>query len=223
MARGQLKDPAEEANKDKQAKDLEDEVKTFDITGLDLSDFAPVGQEVAKSPHPFDGYPVKKIKVGTYRNPRTGKKEDLMWPQHAIVALNPKEYVHQDPSGKNVSIGDRIVTLKTHHNRMVQDFENGGQNTKIVFDRTIELKDGTTMDNCAYVPSHSCRAQLIFKLDDRAQRIMVDNRYMLADRGQNSRLRRVFEMIVNPRIANERLARAIAGESNETPDAIPET
>jgi len=220
---GQLKDPVEFKAKAKIEKDAIEEMKeAFSIDHISMDDFKPLAERVAQSAHPFDGYPTVMVKVAEYQG------KDVLMPKYSIVAMNPKEYVHQDPSGKNVSIWNQktnkeeIVTLSTYHNRLVVDYEMGGINIDVVFDRDIALGDGKVMKNCAFVKSHTARAQLMFKLDHKGERIMVDRRYVLLDVDQASRLRRVFEMIVNPKIRKERLSKAISGESDEDIANIPE-
>jgi len=117
---------------------------------------------------------------------------------------------------------EKIVNINSVHNRCVVDYENGGINIDVCFDRVIELGDGKKLERVAFVKSHSARAQIMFKLDRNGDKIQVDNRYLLLDTDQSSRLRRVFEMIVNPKIKKERLARAISGESDEDIDSIPD-
>lgn len=223
MAKQQtFRDPVEKSEKQREEKNLIDEAKKFDIANISLEDFRPIAESAARAPHPFDGYPERLIKVGDT------KKGPLMVPAYSIVALNPKEYVFQDPSGNKVSVTDqktkreKIVTLKTHHNVMFPDYENGGQNTKIVFDRTLPLANGQVLESVAFVFSHSLRAQLLFKLDQKGERIQADRRYVLYDIKQTARLRRIFEMIVNPKIANNRLAKWVSGESEEEPTEIQE-
>ena len=219
----QLKDPVEAKVKAREEKTAVQEMKeAFSIDNLSTDDFRPLGERTAVSPHPFDGYPAVMVKVAEV----AGK--EIKVPRYSIVALNPKEYVHQDPSGRAVSIWDmktnkeKIVTIPTYHNRILVDYEAGGINRDVVFDREIVFPNGQVMKNCAFVESHSMRAQLLFKLTQKGDRIQVDRRYVLLDVDQASRLRRVFEMIVNPRIRKERLSKAIAGESEEDISNIPE-
>jgi hypothetical protein len=222
-----LKDPVEAKAGEIKGKKADDEMKSFDIGNLSPDDFQPLRQRDAKSPHPFDGYAAKMVKVATAKNgPNPKAAKDIMFPHYALVALNPKEFVFKDPSGDRQSVTDRktnkerIVDIHAPHNRIVVDYENGGQNTDICFDRTLEMGEGKTMGRCAFIKSHSARAQIMFKLDLRTGAIQIDNRYILLDIGQSSRLRRVFEMIVNPKIQNERLAKAISGESDEDLDEL---
>lgn len=223
-----LKDPVEEKTGEIQDKKIDEEMKSFDISNLSLEDFKPLSQRAAASPHPFDGYPVKMVKVGEFYPEGPKKPKDLMMPSYAVMALNPKEVVFQDPSGKGQTIRDgksqneKIVNIYAPHNRCVVDYENGGTNTDVCFDRSVPLDNGQVLDRCAFVKSHSVRAQIMFKLDRTGERIQIDNRYLLLDTKQDSRLRRVFEMIVNPKVKNELLAKWISGESEDIPGEILE-
>lgn len=220
-----LKDPVAQKTQQIQEKKDDEELKTFDISNLKLDDFKPLETRAASTPHPFEGYPKKMVKVGTFG---LKKSKDLMMPAYAVVALNPKEVVPKDPSGRAQSIRDartgreRIVDIYAPHNRCVVDYDNGGINVDVCFDREIELDGGHKLERCAFVESHSARAQIMFTLDRTGDRIQVDRRYLLLDTDQSSRLRRVFEIIVNPKIKKERLAKAISGESDEDLDSIPE-
>jgi hypothetical protein len=221
-----LKDPVEKKSGEIQAKQTDDDMRTFDISGLRLEDFQALQQRAAASPHPFDGYPSQMVKVGKMKARGPKGAQDVMMPAYAIVALNPKEIVFQDPSGRGVSVRqkktgkEKIVNIGSIHNRCVVDYEAGGVNTDVCFDRTIELAEGQTLERCAFIKSHSARAQIMFRLDRTGEKIQIDNRYLLLDVKQASRLRKVFEMIVNPKIKKERLARAISGESDDDLDAI---
>lgn len=218
------KDPVENKVREKEESKQFDEMRTLDIANLSLEDFKPLDQKTAVSSHPFDGYPTKMVKVGTYMV--KGKEKDLMRPRHSVIALNPKEVVFKDPSGNKQSVTNRktgeskIVDIHAPHNRCVVDYENGGSNNDICFDRDIITDDGKVLSRCAFVLSHSARAQIMFKLDQKGERILVDRRYLLLDSGQGKRLRRVFEMIINPKIKTERLARAISGESEDDLDSF---
>ena len=224
-----LKDPVEKKAGEIKAKQDTDEMKTFDISNLSLDDFQPLQQRSASTPHPFDGYPSNMVKVGAFQKGRGANAglTDLMMPSFAVVALNPKERVVEDPSGNRQSVrmkggNEKIVNIYAPHNRCVVDYENGGQNTDICFDRTIELEGGQKLERCAFIKSHSARAQVMFSLDTRGDKIQVDTRYLLLDTKQAARLRRVFEMIVNPKIKNERLAAAISNESDDAIDDLAE-
>lgn len=185
---------------------LEDEAKTLSIDSLTLEDFQPVPVTAATQPHPFEGYPQRKIKIGTYKD--KGKDVDLIVNSTWIVALNPKEYVHQDPSGLGISINvggkETTVDYLTSHNRIVRD--ERGQSLNIVFDREIILPGGQKMTRVGLCPDHTARAQIVFTVDKKTGKINVDRRYLLADAGQVSRLRRVFEMFNYQQTKSERLA-----------------
>lgn len=177
-------------------------IKTFDIANLTMADFQAVKTTAAHTPHPFDGYPYPKGKAAF------------------IIGLNPTKYIPQDPSGENLSVvvkgKEKKITIETTHNRLMQDFDKGGINTDVVFDRKMKLADGNTL-YYALVPSHSVRAQLIFYYDAQTERIKVNPDYLLLDTAQAKRLRRLFEIIVNPKLKKEQMAAFISGERQEEP------
>jgi hypothetical protein len=203
-----LVDPVEGAQAETEKGEQDAEIKEMSIEGLRLEDFQPLPADAAKQPHPFEGYPQQKMKVGTYRE--KGKKEDtpLMINKTAIIALNPKEYVPQDPSGKNLSLivngQETFVNYVTAHNRIVRD--QNGQNITVVFDREITLADGQKLSRVAFCPDHTARAQIFFKVDKKTGKIAPDRRYLLADVEQRGRLRRVFEGYYHQQTQSERLA-----------------
>jgi len=219
-------DPVEAADKEKKEKtDLED-MKSLDIENISISDFVPIPEAAARVSHPFEGYPQEKVKIGEYME--RGKQKDNMISKTHIVALNPSIEIHQDPSGKNISVvgkkdkRERKVTIPTVHSRFVVDYESGGVNTDIVFDRELNLAGGQVMKNVAVCPSHSARAQICFYLDPKTG-IRSDKRYILLDGKQIARLKRVYELIVAPKVSPaERLSKAISGETEEEIDNIPE-
>lgn len=219
MAEDKLKDPAEKVSGKKEEQQTQDDMSSVDISELTFEDFQAAPAIVARTPHPFEGYPYKKVMID-------GREVNATF----IIALNPKEIVPQDPSGKGISITtgqgkakrEVKVDIKSSHSRLVIDYEEGGVNRACTFQGEYPLKDGRVFPNCAYVPSHSCRAQIMFKLDPREGRIMLDRRYVLPDPKQLNRLRRIFEMIVNPQLRAERLAKGITGESEESLDDMPE-
>ena len=219
MRQGKLKDPADEVVREKEERRLEDEGKVFDVTNLSFEDFKPIPPETARSSHPFEGYPLgPKIAIG-----------EGMISSTFIVGLNPKVYVHQDPSGKGISIPtkvgkakvERITDIATFHSRFVRDYEAGDVNKEFVFDRTVKLKDGSV--NCSVVDSHTARAQKCFKIEPKSGKVMVDDRYLLLDSKQRNLLRRTFNMIHMPIARIERLSKVITGESDEAMEEMDQT
>ncbi len=199
-------DPVSEGQKQAEAESQIEEMKALSIEALSLEDFQPIPITAARQPHPFEGYPMRKIKIGTYKE--KGKDVDFLVNSTHIVALNPKEYVHQDPSGKGVSImvngQEKIVDLVTSHNRIVRS--ESGQNLTVFFDRVIELADGKKLSRATICPDHTARAQIIFMVNKKTGKVEVDRRYVLADIGQTARLRRCFEMYHYQQTQSERLA-----------------
>ena len=208
-----LIDPVDTGKKEEEQQ--EDE-SALSIDSLTLDDFQPMPQSASRKPHPFEGYPQRKIKIGSYRE--KNKDVDLMVSATHILALNPKEYVFQDPSGLNQTVGkpgqEKVVDIRTTHSRTVRD--ERGQNTVVVFDRPIKLGDGRVLERCAICPDHTARAQICFTVNKKTGNIEVDRRYLLADPGQTSRLRRLFEMFNYQQTQSERLSQRFDAEAEST-------
>ena len=210
-----LKDPVEQGNEGQQARANEELEKVFDISNLKIADFKAVALKDARTRHPFDGYPEKKVQIGTYLDAKRKEQPLIVNLTHLVVY---RQEVKQDPSGNVVSLGfpemrnsegkvvrpntEKMGTILTSHNRRAKDYESGGMDFDAVFDRTVKLADGE-LTQCSIIPSPSVRAQIVFKWNSKTERVQEDSRYLLGDTGQISRLRRVFEMIINPRIRLE--------------------
>lgn len=232
MGRIEMTDPVDMEQADRKEKEDNDLEKAFDISNLKISDFKSAQLKDARPRHPFDGYPDRKIQIGTYlenqNNPKSKELPTLVNLTHILVF---KEEVKQDKSGERVSLGfpemrnndgkvirpntQKTGTVRTAHNRRAKDYESGGMDTDVVFDRTINLEDGE-VTQFAIIPSPSVRAQIVFFYNSKTQRIEHDPRYLLADPKQISRLRRVFEMIVNPKIRLEESIKATFDNSADT-------
>lgn len=215
---GKLIDPVAEDQQQKEQDDQTRQMGMLSMEALSLEDFQPVPITAARAPHPFEGYPQKKIKIGTYK--LNGKDTDLIVSATALVALNPKQYVHQDPSGKGISISvggkEKIVDYNTLHNRIVRD--EVGRNIDVIFSRDVLLGNGKKMSRCAYCPDHTARAQIIFKVNPKTGKVEVDDRYVLADIEQVGRLRRLFEMFHYQQTQSERLAKKFDEEPESKSD-----
>jgi hypothetical protein len=221
-----LRDPVEEITQDQQAERDKELASVFDISQLKIADFKATQLKDARSRHPFDGYPEKKVQVGTYKE--KGKELPLIVNLTHILVY--KEEVKQDRSGEKVTLGfpemrdkdgkitrpntERIGMIPSSHNRRAKDYESGGVDTDCVFDRTIKLADGD-LSQCCFIPSPSVRAQIVFRYNPKTQRVEPDSRYLLADPEQVSRLRRIFEMIINPRIRLEESIRKTFDEAGD--------
>jgi hypothetical protein len=215
-----LESPAAIIDKAKEKAVLTEDIKKLDISNLDISDFRSVKKTQARFIHPFDGYPLHpKMKIGE------SKGKDVMISGTFLVGLKPTEEPPQDISGENVTIIDsktkheRIVTLKTVHSRVIQDWDAGGQNLDIVFDRKVILKHGVEV-SFAVVHSHSVRAQLCYFYHVKSKSIRVDPRYTFLDMDQVQRLLRLFRMIVNPRLKRERMAAEVSGEVESSDESL---
>jgi hypothetical protein len=205
MTQKKVIDPVEDQGQE--GLELEDQAIMAGIMDGDIN-FHQVPEQAAKQPHPFDGYPFRKVQIGTYKD--QGKEKPLMVHLSSLVMLTPGVYVHKDPSGENVSHTDPITkvetiqNLDTYHNRVVRD--SRGNNTDIVFDRKITLNDGRTFDRVAIVEDHTARAQLIYQVDKKTGKVRVDRRYGVFDLNQLGRLRRVFNGFHFQQTASERAA-----------------
>lgn len=218
--KNELVDPADKVKKEKEEKEVSEEMKSFDVDELSVTDFKAIPDATAQSVHPFEGYPMKPgIKIGASDISAT-----------YIVALRPDLHVHQDPSGENkmsaITKGKkkgrmRKVTYIGTHSHVVVDHEGGGDNLDVVFANIIKVKDGEM--RCAVVYSHSARAQLVFKTNPATGKMGVDGRYLLLDSGQKNLLRKLYLMIHSSQANVERLSKAISGESDEMLEEIPET
>jgi len=208
-----LVDPVEEKDKEKQAEVAVSSIKS--IEDLTFNDLQAIPQRAAQMAHPFDGYPYEKIKIGADK-----RGKDIMAVSAYLVMLFPAFQPPQDISGVGVTIkkaatktkkGDiipeyeEIVTIKTNHNVILVDYDNAKQNTDIVFDREFFLSGGKKILG-AIVPSHSLRAQLMFRYDPKKQRVFANEKYVLVDVRQANKLRKVFDIVMFDKLRNEKLA-----------------
>ena len=223
-----LKDPVDVVTEEGLAAENEELKKVFDISNLKMSDFKGAMMKDARLRHPFDGYPEKKVQIGVYLDLK-GKEQPFIVNLTHLVAY--REQVKQDPSGKVVSLGfpemrnnegkiirpdtQVIGSILTTHNRWVKDYESGGVDVDVVFDRSIQLADGL-FEQVAIVPSPSCRAQLAFRYDSKAERIRENPSYLFADIDQIPRLNRIYQMIINPRIRLEESIRKNFDDSGDS-------
>ena len=214
-----LTDPADKGKQKRESKDVTAKFRELDVNNLDPAAMKPFDRKTTRIPSPFEGYPEKRITVGTYKT-ETGEEKPLILNATHMVGLNPAYNPPQDISGENVLIGDplkgaHIGTIETTHNRVTT---YGRDSFNAVFDREIEIKG--VVYKYAIIPEAVHRAQVMFVYNSRTNRIDVDERYLPFDRDQASRLRQVFQMILNPKLKAERIAGAIAGESPESLDDL---
>jgi hypothetical protein len=206
MAKDKLTDPADagKANREEVAAKEGQEQVSFDR--LKLSDFKAVPKRAARTPHPFQGYPEKKVKAGTYKE--KGKEVDLIINATHLVALIPGTHdVPQDPSNEGIRNTQNVIV------------SYAGRSVNIVFDREMELEDGQKV-LYALIPDPLYRSQVVFGWDPKTEQIIVHDQYLLLDDGQFSRLRQVFQMVLNPKLKVERVSKAISGESAESLDEL---
>jgi len=211
MAKEKLTDPVEKAG------ELAEEDAEFDSLDVSNIKVEVLPDDAARAKRPFDGYPVKKIKIEMKEtDKRTGKQVMVPkvfnatdWVLHNGMA-HP---VHQDPSNRK---------RKTYHNRSIKDVlgNNNVPNISIQFSAPIRTANGIFYG--ALVPNPYIRAQLIFTQEKKSGRLMVDKRYLLLDTDQKSRLKQCFLQLIGPQIEMERAADFISSASKIEPSGIKE-
>lgn len=204
--KGKLIDPVDGA-----AGLIGDVEKVQSVDSIELSDFSPVAQKMASgASDPFTGYHMEKIELPGVHDE---KGAPIKKPKTFIVALSPSLSVPQDKSGKGVTIQHpktkvtNIVDIPSSHSRIVKDAS--GQNHEIVFDRDIETKDGKNL-KYAIIADHLMRAQCIFRTVK--GKLRVDDRYVLMDTKQDSRLRELFVRFNYQELKHERSAKKFDSE-----------
>ena len=203
MSEDTYKDPADKGKEHRDEKAIEEQEKSLDIEGLKFDAFRPVPQSSARVPAPFEGYPDRKVKIGTHVPQGKKRPVDVMINLSWIVGLNPTVDVFQDPSGLDVLVGDprknneKRLNIPSSHNRTVSYNHRA---FKAVFDRPFTDEEGRTVMICV-IPDPIYRCQIIYYFD--GERIKVDTRYLLPDMNQKGPLRRTFQMIINPRLKLE--------------------
>lgn len=209
MPKERLIDPAELTTAEERQEDFQKDEEILSIDNLKMADMTPVPHSAARIPAPFEGYPMKEMKIGEY------KGKPLFTKATYVVIHNPNIGVVQDPSGKGITItskngAERMVDIPTTHSRMVRDWDTK-RNNEVVFDRPMVLEDGRTA-YYAVIESHSVRSQLIYEYDTKLKRVVVNRDYILVDKKQVSRLKQTFLQIINPKLRQERLAEEISKE-----------
>lgn len=210
---GKLVDPVDGLNEENE---LEKE-----SAALDISKLTPVAipLSAAKVSRPFDGYPVKNIRL-PLKKPTVidGKKvSDIgVCLTHIVLYNHVHSPIAQDDSAPRV----KGKTLQTYHNRYVRDAANGGNsNVSVHFDRPIETAKGEFYGSI--IPDPYIRCQLCFKLNPQTNRIEIDNRYLLLDADQFNALKKCYEQVINPQLKIEKAADYISGVTKDAVD-IPD-
>ncbi|MFA6290184.1 MAG: hypothetical protein WC637_00305 [Victivallales bacterium] len=201
-----LEDPVE-AGEQAENEDIGD---AFDLSKITA---APLSDEVAKTPKPFDGYPLKFTQMEA-----DGKKHRVC--ATFLVAHNHiADPIRQDPANRKVKGGDgKMHLIRTCHNRSIRDVLNGPHaNEAVWFDRPIKLANGTFF--CAVVPCPYVRSQLLFKHNTKNNSVETDKRYLLLDTEQANRLKQCFQQVINPNIRIEQAAKYYSGESTDAVEA----
>lgn len=198
--RGKLIDPVE-------GKEAMNELAS-EMAALDISNLNPVAipLSAAKLSRPFDGYPVKRIKLNGFDVCLT----------HIVLYNHVGFPIQQDRSAPKI----KGKTTQTYHNRYIRDVDNGGNgNVSVHFDRPIQTAKGEFYGSV--IPDPYIRCQLCFEYDVKTSRIKVDSRYLLLDADQFNALKKCYEQVINPQLKIERAADFISGSSKEAVD-IPE-
>jgi len=201
-----LIDPVDAGKADREEAKIQEEQEKLSFDRLTLSDFRAVPKRAARTPHPFEGYPEKRMVIGTYMEKRTQK--DLEVNTTHLVALMPGFSVTQDPSNEG--------EVRNSHNVIVS---YAGRAVNVVFDRVMKLGDGQKLFY-ALIPDPLYRCQIIYNWDSKTEQLVVNDKYLLLDDGQASRIRQVFQKVLNHKLKVERISRAISGESPETLDEL---
>ncbi|MDD5006437.1 MAG: hypothetical protein PHS33_08085 [Candidatus Omnitrophica bacterium] len=186
--------------------------ETFESLDVSKIKVGVLPDAVAKVARPFDGYPVKKIKIPMEERDKAGKK--AMIPKefvltHWVLHNHIADPIHQDPSNRRT---------KTYHSRSVMDILGGNNvpNVSIQFSTPVETASG--MFYGALVPDPYIRAQLIFKRDSKSGSVLVDKRYMLLDTDQSNKLKQCYFQLIKPQLEMEKAADQItAGEDLTAP------
>lgn len=191
----------------------------------------PMG--VARTAHPFMGYNLGR-EVAVYD--LNGKNKTPTMISRTFLILLKSGTVRQDVSGQGVSHkffrkdaeGNDIkpedqdgrfkapkvaketrINLVTYHNA-VTVHPSTKENQKWVFDRRV--KQGQRWLTCCIVPSHSARAQLVFYIDKKTGKVIVNDKYEVADKGQFEPLRVLFNRANYQQQRAERLAQSFDQE-----------
>jgi hypothetical protein len=200
----QLEDPVEKTG------ELKIAVETDEFDSLDVSKIKVevLPESAAKTIHPFDGYPVRKIKIDMKElNKNTGIKEMVPktfnltdWVLHNHLS----DPVHQDPSNRN---------KKTYHSRSIKDAMGGNSVPNVIIQFSVPIQTATGLFYGALVPDPYIRCQLAFTTERKTGRVIVDKRYMLLDPKQDGRLKQCFLTLLRPQQEMEKAADMItAGE-----------
>lgn len=208
MARRQLEDIVDQAqNAAADAKEFE----TLDVSNIRVE---VLPEAAAKVVHPFDGYPVKKLKIPMKKMDESGH----FVREKGKVVIEPKEVnatewvlhnhhadpIHQDPSNRKA---------KTYHSRSINDLKLGINSPNILVQFSIPIKTANGTYYGAFIPDPYVRCQLIFKKEQKTGVVQVDKRYMLLDPEQSGRLKRCYQQLIRPQEINDAAAdKIMAGE-----------
>jgi hypothetical protein len=204
-----LKDPVE---KQADINAEEEEFASLDVSKIKVE---VLPESAAKALRPFDGYPVKKVKIPVKKY---GKNDHQVKGADGKAVIEAKEFnmtewvlhnsladpVHQDPSNRR---------HRTYHSRSILNILQGNSaaNTTVQFATLIETGSGKFYG--ALVPDPYIRCQFIFQRDKKSGRVQIDKRYMLLDPDQKNRLKQCYFQLIQPQLDMEAAADKItAGE-----------
>lgn len=194
----------------------------------------------ARTSHPFAGYQLAPdIAIFDYH--RQIKEPAMVSRTYLILLpvdstfqdLSGDKITHQvfakDKLGKDLRLEDpdgrlkppkvaktTVVTLRNFHN-VTTVHPNTQEHQKWIWDRVVKV--GQRWVACCYIPSHSARAQIVYRID-KSGRVMVDNRYELADKNQIGPLGVLFRRVYYQQTKAERLAQSFDKEASGVRDAM---
>ncbi len=199
-------------------KDPVDEKANEEVKVMSLEDITPetLPADVVRDNDPFATYPYrsKMVKTGNKipvldendRPIRGKEKDEVICLTHVVLYNHLFKAVKNDPSNRR--------SIRTSHNRCIQD-PTTEENHDLVFDRVFKTAKGEF--NGCIIPNNALRAQCYFYYDLRTKRVAQDERYLLMDKDQGKPLRRLFQMIINPKLKIEAQADFISGTSEVDP------
>jgi hypothetical protein len=210
----------------------------FALQGLGENEVVAVPARAARTPHPFQNYPLG-MDVEVYDHKRRLKPSQISRTHLIVLRVNDTvrdisnesithEFFSKDKQGRDIQLVDQdgrfrhpqvekqvTMSLETFHNRTTVHPATK-EHQKWIFDRLVKV--GSRWLWCCVIPSHSARAQIVYRLNRDTKKPEVDPRYLLADQDQIDRLALMFRRVHYQQTRHERLAqsfdREMAGEKN---------
>lgn len=215
-------------------------VTDFSTAELLEDEVVRVPPGAARTAHPFDGYQLAPD-IAIFDYARKNKEPSMV--SRTYLILFPIDSTFQDVSGERISHSfyakdkqgrdlrledsdgrlkpakvakTTVVTIRNYHN-VATVHPNTKQHQKWIFDRVVKV--GSRWVPCCYIPSHSARAQIVYTIN-REGRVMVDNRYELADKNQIGPLGVLFRRVNYQQTRAERLAQSFDKEASGVRNAM---